>query len=319
MNDLTVDIEELHWMTDVLQSIDVGLIVMDLNGTVNVWNSYMENHSGKTPSNVIGHNLFDVFPDLPRRWITRKMETVTLLKSRAFSTWEQRPYLFPFKNYRPITGTAEFMYQNVTFVPIVALNGAVSQIGMIIYDVTDIAVNKLALESANESLSNLSRIDRLTQLFNRGYWGECLQREFARYQRTRQATSLVVFNIDHFEKLNNSYGQHAGETVVRETARLLRNAVRVTDICGRCGEAEFGVVLIDTAAPNGHIFSERLRQIVKAHSMKHGALTIDYTLSLGVAQIHPDMASHNQWLAAAESALDQARCEGRDQAAVFKN
>ena len=317
MDNLTIDIKELHWMLDVLQSIDVGLIVLDLDGTVKVWNSFMENHSGKMPIKVIGRSLFDVFPNLPRHWIERKMETVTFLRSRAFSTWEQRPYLFRFKNYRPITGTADFMYQNITFIPIMAVDGTVGQVGIIIYDVTDIATNKMALESANETLSNLSRIDQLTQLFNRGYWEECLQREFTRYKRTKQTSSLVMFDIDYFKKVNDTYGHQAGDAVIRQTSCLLRSSARTTDICGRYGGEEFGVILIDTNAPNGHTFAERLRQTTQACAVQHEDRTIDYTISLGIAEINGDMKSHTQWIEAADMALYQAKHGGRNQSVVF--
>ena len=75
-----------------------------------------------------------------------------------------------FLNYRLITGTADFMYQNITISPLVSIDGQVKHICILIYDVTDIAISKMALQEANEELARLSRTDRLTQLYNRGYW-----------------------------------------------------------------------------------------------------------------------------------------------------
>src|SRR5690606_25742057 len=138
-----------------------------------------------------------------------------LLKNRAFTTWEQRPYLMQFKNYRPITGTEEFMYPNITISPLVPANGEVNNVCIIIYDVTDIASNKKALERANIELAKLSRTDRLTQLNNRGYWEECLIKEFNRYQRYHHTCSLIMFDIDHFKKVNDTYGHQAGDEVIR--------------------------------------------------------------------------------------------------------
>lgn len=161
----------------------------------------MEDHSGVEPNAIKGENLFTTFNDLPAAWLKQKMESVFLLKNRAFISWEQRPYIFKFKNYRPITGRADFMYQNVTLLPLSSLTGQVTHISMIIYDVTDVAVNKLQINAANERLEYLSQIDGLTQLNNRRYWQECMQKEFDRHKRYGDETTLVMFDIDDFKRL----------------------------------------------------------------------------------------------------------------------
>jgi len=123
MKSTNIDMKELHWLMDMIQSIDVGLVVLDRNYKVKVWNSFMANHSGIKDTRILDQSLFEQFPDLPESWLKHKAESTLLLRNRAFNTWEQRPYLFHFKNYRPITGSAEFMYQNSTFVPLVSSDG----------------------------------------------------------------------------------------------------------------------------------------------------------------------------------------------------
>jgi len=145
---------------DVLQSIDVGLLVFDREYKIELWNNFMQNHSALMPSEVMGKRLFDLFPELPEDWFKRKIQTVFLLRNSAFTTWEQRPYLFRFKNYRPITGTAPHMYQNCTIMPLVGSEDEVNHICLIIYDVTDNAVNKEGMKAANARLQHLSRTDR---------------------------------------------------------------------------------------------------------------------------------------------------------------
>lgn len=135
-------LEEFHWLMDVLQSIDVGLVVFDKEYKIELWNSFMQNHSALMPSDVMGKRLFDLFPELSEGWFKRKAHSVFLLQNSAFTTWEQRPYLIRFKNYRPITGSAPFMYQNCTLTPLMSTQGEVEHICVIIYDVTDNAVNK---------------------------------------------------------------------------------------------------------------------------------------------------------------------------------
>jgi len=134
-------LSEFHWLMEVLQTLDVGILVVSLDYRILSWNSFMENHSGISPDDAIERDLFEVFPDLPRDWFEHKARTVIQLKNRAFTTWEQRPYVFHFKNNRPITGTVDFMYQNCTIIPVTNIRGEVESLGVIIYDVTNEAAS----------------------------------------------------------------------------------------------------------------------------------------------------------------------------------
>ncbi len=313
-----IDIKEWHWLMDMLQNIDVGLVVLDRKYNIQVWNSFMENHSGLGPSHVIGQNLFKLFAEIPDHWFTRKAESVFLLNNRAFTTWEQRPYLFKFKNYRPITGIAAFMYQNITLIPLVSVDSQVNHIGVMIYDVTDMAVNKLRLELANEELESLSRTDRLTGLNNRGYWEESIGREFDRFKRTGQTCTLVMFDIDHFKKVNDTHGHQAGDEVIRQTAQTLTQNKRATDIAGRYGGEEFAVILLDTSAQNSMTFAERLRKDIEGLVVSHDGVTINYTISLGIAELVNDMTDYKQWIECADRALYEAKEAGRNQTVVYR-
>ncbi|MCO6413096.1 MAG: sensor domain-containing diguanylate cyclase [Thiogranum sp.] len=311
------ELKEFHWLMNMIQTIDVGLVVLDRDYSVRVWNGFMANHSGRSPHDVIGKKLFDLFDDIPEKWFRHKAESVFLLKNRAFTTWEQRPWLFRFRNYRPITGTAEFMYQNITLIPLMSVDGSVKQIGIIIYDVTDMAVGKIQLEQVNSQLESLSRTDRLTELNNRGYWEECLITEFQRVHRTGVPCTLVMFDIDHFKKVNDTYGHQAGDEVIRTTARLLRECKRTTDIAGRYGGEEFGVMLIDTNAEGGRLFAERLREKVAAHAVNHEGRRIAWTISLGIAECGEQMRDHQQWIECSDRALYEAKESGRNRSVIY--
>ncbi len=312
-----VDIRDIHWLMDMFQSIDVGIVVLDRDYKVHVWNGFMENHSGRTADKIIGGDIFSMFSELPEKWFRRKVESVALLKSRAFTTWEQRPYLFKFKNYRPITGNAEFMYQNVTFIPLVASNGEVDFVGVVVYDVTDIAVSKVELEGANKQLEILSRTDRLTQLYNRGYWEECLVREFRRSRRTGGPTTMIMFDIDHFKKVNDTHGHPAGDEVIRNTAVMLSQAARATDVCGRYGGEEFAVILIETGIDGAMVFAERLRAAIERSLVKHENTEMHYTISLGIAELDSEMETHKQWIECADQSLYEAKRGGRNRSVAY--
>lgn len=140
-----VEFADVHWLMDILQNIDVGLVVLDTDYNVQLWNGFMESHSGINPKNAKDKNIFDLFDDVPKDWFIKKSQAVFQLKTSAFTIWEQRPYLFKFKNYRPITGRTALMYQNTSIIPLVSADQSVQHICVIIYDVTDSAVNKEAV------------------------------------------------------------------------------------------------------------------------------------------------------------------------------
>jgi diguanylate cyclase (GGDEF)-like protein len=278
----------------------------------------MENHSGIGPAVIKDHALFDFFPAIPQQWFRQKAESVFLLKSSAFTVWEQRPYIFRFKNYRPITGSAEFMYQNMTVVPLLSADNEVHHIGVLIYDVTDIAINKIRLEEANQILSGLSRIDHLTQLNNRGHWEHCLINEFNRSRRSNHVCTLVMFDIDHFKRVNDTYGHQAGDEVIRRTSALLQDTMRSTDIAGRYGGEEFVVILLDTNAEQALIFTERLRERIESEIVEYEQYKIQFTISLGISQLNDKVKSHTQWVEQADNALYICKESGRNQSRVYE-
>lgn len=319
MEQLPTEIKEFHWLMDMIQTIDVGLVVLDQDFNIKVWNLFMESHSGLGPIKAKDRNLFDLFPELPKDWVMHKVNSVMLLNIRSFMSWEQRPYLFKFKNYRPITGTEPFMYQNVTFAPLVSSNAEVKHVALIIYDVTDAAASHKGLSLANEELEKISRTDLLTRLNNRGYWEECLLQEFGRFQRYRTACSVVMFDIDHFKKVNDSYGHQAGDEVIRQVARVTTENLRTTDIAGRYGGEEFGVILPNTDGKSARVFCERVRKCIEALEIVYDGKSIRFTISLGISQAMDSNASYTEWLNQADQALYISKESGRNRTTIFEN
>jgi len=315
----TEQLNELHWMMEVLHTIDVGLVVLERDYTIQIWNGFMENHSGLLPREVKGKLLFDLFDEIPQDWFRRKAESVFLLKNKAFTIWEQRPYVFKFNNYRPITGTAEFMYQNTTFIPLKSTTGEISHLCLLVYDVTDNATQKKQLKKANAELAILAQTDDLTQLFNRNHWQQCITAEFKRYTRNQHASCLVMLDIDHFKAVNDNYGYLVGDDVIRHLAKLIRKQVRETDISARYGGEEFIILLADTHAEGGLIFAERLRKTVEESVVIYNGIEVKYTISLGVAQVQANYSSEIQWLEHTKNALYQSKNNGRNNATIYLN
>ena len=146
MSQSQLEMTEFHWLMDILQTIDVGLVVLDRSYNIKLWNGFMENHSGLRPDQTKDQNLFSLFPEIDQEWFKKKAEPVFVLNTRAFTIYEQRPFLFKFQNNHPITGRADHMYQNATLIPLNNVDGTTDNICLIIYDVTHAAMNKLDLE-----------------------------------------------------------------------------------------------------------------------------------------------------------------------------
>lgn len=308
--------DAFHWLVDMLESVEVGLVVLDLDFRVQAWNGFMEHHSGITGSQIQNKVLFDVFPNIPKAWLTRKVDAVAMLNTRAFTSWEQRPYLFKFRNTRPITGTEEYMFQNLTISPLTGTTGEVNKICLLIYDVTEFASSKRALERANEQLAKLSMTDRLTGLLNRGTWENLVDAEYERYRRYGQATSLVMFDIDHFKPVNDNYGHLAGDEVIRHTAQTTRNNIRQSDSAGRYGGEEFGIILPETDAENARLLCERIRESIEKSTVETSAGNITYTISMGIAQLTDEPENYMQWMQKADEALYAAKESGRNRVVV---
>ena len=307
-----LEAQSFHWLVDMLESVEVGLVVLDLDFRVQAWNGFMENHSGITASKIRNRVIFELFPDIPKAWLSRKVDAVALLNTRAFTSWEQRPYLFQFRNTRPITGTEDYMYQNLTISPLSGSPGQVEKVCLMVYDVTDIATGKRALERANEQLAKLSMTDRLTGLLNRGTWENLVDAEFERFRRYGQATSLVMFDIDFFKKVNDNHGHLAGDEVIKHTAATAKSNLRQSDSIGRYGGEEFGIILPETDAEGARIICERIRESIEQSIVQTSVAPIQYTVSVGISQLTGSPENHMTWMQQADEALYTAKKGGRN-------
>lgn len=317
MPEITLDIADFHWVTQILDTMDSGLIVLDNQYKVCVWNSFMQSYSGILSQDILGECLFDHFEDLPRTWLETKLKITADLETRSFSSWENRPFLFKFNNFSPVSHSSDFMYQDIVITPLRSLAGEVSHIAIQINDVSETARNRIHLKETNQHLSEISRKDGLTGLFNRAYWEQSLKDEFAHLKVIGGPSSLVIFDIDHFKHVNDSYGHPVGDEVIRRTSSLLRKTARSSDICGRFGGEEFTVLLPNTNQEQASYFAERLRKRIEQEIVKVEGFAINYTISIGVCEYISTFDSHTQWLKSADAALYDAKEKGRNRTCFY--
>ena len=310
-------LNELHWMMEMLHNIEVGLVVIDRDYTIQIWNGFMENHSGLLPRVVKDKSIFELFDEIPENWFRRKAESVFLLKNKAFTIWEQRSYVFKFENYRPITGTAEFMFQNTTFIPLISATGQVTHLCLLVYDVTESAIHKKELEKANADLALLSQVDGLTNVFNRKHWQKNMETEFKRYEH-HQTNTLVMLDIDKFKLVNDKYSHVIGDDVIQHLAQLMNNQLSETDIIGRYGGDKFVVLLSNKNVNDALKITERLREAVESSVVMYNDIEIKYTISVGIAEMLPSYESVSQWLINVDKALYDSKNNGRNKVTTYK-
>ena len=313
----TPNFQELHWLLDMIQNTDIGIVVLDKNYDIEIFNSFMQVHSNIGPDKAIGANVFDLFPYLDDGWFRRRVKSVIELGIPVYTTWEQRDNVFDFELELPIHYETKYMYQNATLLPLRSACGEDENVGIVIYDVTDTAVNRVKLEAAKDDLLRLSRTDKLTGLWNRGYWEERLVEEYKRCLRSNNSASLVMFDIDHFKNINDTYGHQVGDDAIRMVAEIMRQSSRDVDISGRYGGEEFTCLLPDTCIDGAAMFAERLRVNIEESVVKSQGQSVKFTISLGVAGFNEEFEDATQWLVSADKALYSSKENGRNQTNIY--
>jgi diguanylate cyclase (GGDEF)-like protein len=157
-----------------------------------------------------------------------------------------------------------------------------------------------------DHVRRMAAVDGLTGLANRRAFDEALTTEVRRARRTGQALSLILLDADHFKRVNDNHGHHAGDDVLRAIGRALAGG-RATDVPARYGGEEFAVLLPSCAGTEAVRVAERLRAAINAET---GPLAV--TASAGVASLSDDIADERALLAAADAALYRAKAAGRD-------
>jgi diguanylate cyclase (GGDEF)-like protein len=175
----------------------------------------------------------------------------------------------------------------------------------------DQQVQQLALSEKN--LRELSIRDHLTNLYNRKYLDETLDREIQRAARKQLPLGVILLDIDHFKCFNDSLGHAAGDTLLKELGKLLAGQVRLSDIACRYGGEEFVLILPEAPLEVTKARAEHLRERVKHLNLEHNNQGLgSITISLGVAVFPDHGVTSEALLKSADTALYRAKNEGRD-------
>lgn len=175
-----------------------------------------------------------------------------------------------------------------------------------------------ALEKArlHQEVRQLATIDGLTGLHNHRAFQERIETEIERAKRFGSKVSLLMMDIDFFKKLNDTYGHSTGDEVLRRIGCKIVDNIRNIDFAARYGGEEFAVVLPETPIEGARITAERIRESIRDYRISQGKNLISVTVSIGVATFPDNASSRVELIEKADTALYQAKKEGRDRVCI---
>ena len=171
----------------------------------------------------------------------------------------------------------------------------------------------LANLQLREELHAQSIRDPLTGLFNRRYLEESLKQQIHFARRKKQPLGMIMLDVDYFKRFNDTYGHDAGDLVLQKIAAYLQNHIRGSDIACRYGGEEMMIILPEASLENTRQRAEQLRSGIKGLNIRHNKQSLGkITVSLGVSAYPEHGSSSQELFEAADSALYQAKAQGRD-------
>jgi diguanylate cyclase (GGDEF)-like protein len=189
-------------------------------------------------------------------------------------------------------------------------DGAKVQLGM--GTVLRFAHQDLMDERYAQSMYESKTRDALTEAYNKAYFLEAIDREISYAQRHGQTLCLIMFDIDHFKKVNDTYGHQAGDLVLKLVSRAVHRVVRREDIFARYGGEEFAVLLRNTKAEKAFILAERIRRVIEKLEVVHDGRRIPITISLGISNTAKNLQNPDAVIEAADEQLYRAKHAGRN-------
>jgi diguanylate cyclase (GGDEF)-like protein len=173
------------------------------------------------------------------------------------------------------------------------------------------------LEKLREEVHALAMTDELTRVFNRRHFMNVIDQELGRAKRYQHALSLIIFDIDNFKKVNDTYGHLCGDVVLRELPQACHTVLRQCDVLARFGGEEFILLLPETEQVNALQVANKLCQLIAGQVIDYKGKRIQVTISAGVATCDPTSDTLDDLLSRADQALYQAKRRGKNRLEVL--
>ncbi len=272
-----------------------GIYLIDREGRIRSWNQGAAHITGLGDSEVIGRPFSTLFADETVR-DGAPQRTLEFVRANRHCSDEQR---------RRRCNGSDFMAQ-CSIDALRSDSGELLGFVEVFHDITE-------QKQREERLYQRATRDALTGLFNRGHFTEMATAEIERARRFSEPLSVVLLDLDHFKKVNDSYGHDVGDKVIVALARTLQEQVRKIDFAGRIGGEEFALVLPRANKEPALELAQRLRRKLAEQRIVVGpGREIAFTASLGVASLRPTTRDLAELLRNADAALYKAKREGRN-------
>lgn len=294
----------LNELTQIFDTVNFGLVVLDRDLKIKRWNRWMAMHSGIHSKQIIGEPLFDFFPHLSTPSFNKNCKAVLSFGNFAFFSQKLHRFLFPFKPDSSFGYRFDLMQQSCTMGPLRSEDNSISGIFLIVQDVTELATYEQKLVEMNTK-------DALTGIYNRRFLESRLKEECERQRRYSRPFSLIMIDIDFFKKVNDNYGHQCGDLILQSVAKKAASAIRKTDFIARYGGEEFCCLLPETNADAAETVAECLRIHIEDMENSFENNSIKVTISLGISGFITE-DSPETLLKRADDALYQAKHSGRN-------
>lgn len=178
---------------------------------------------------------------------------------------------------------------------------------------------RIDLAQSHEQIARMATIDNLTGIANQRAFYSAFALMLHRARRQGHRLTLLLCDVDHFKRINDSFGHPFGDQVLKNVARLLEKSVRVVDLAARYGGEEFAVLLETTDSPGGRHTGERIRRAIEALELRHGLDTVRLSVSLGMATFPEDGTEIEILYGHADQALYRAKRGGRNRLVAWSD
>lgn len=291
--------------------LDAGIVILDGDLKVYKWNKWMELHSNIPADQIIGHSIFDFFPNLNNQSFSRSLKYVLNFGNYYFFSQKLHHYLFPFKPVSYLSVDIDFMQQSCNMGQLVDEESSTRYVYITVHDVTEITVYE-------KTLIEMNTRDSLTGVYNRKFFESQLRNELKRFKRAQRPFGLIMLDIDFFKKINDTYGHQCGDYVLKSLASAVSSKIRGTDILARYGGEEFFCLLPETDIDSATHVAETLRMAVENKTYNFQNIPIQITISLGVTAMHPEIESPEALIKKADDALYEAKRTGRNKVIAMR-
>jgi len=295
--------------TKILDTIENGIVITNQNLDILFWNKWLAIHTGIPSDKTTGETLENLYPNISFRLLKQKVRIALKMNASTFTNATILKYVIPIKQHKITKSIFKHMRQDVVITP---LNE--KEVSLIIYDVSSLLEAKTIIDGQMKLLEKQAKIDHLTGCYNKNMFNELLTSEMKKANRHNHNLSLIIFDIDDFKLVNDTYGHLAGDAVLKEIASIPHKIIRESDVLARWGGEEFCILLPETRLNGAAILADKVRQEIASHDFGPPGCQ---QCSFGVAECTPGI-TEDLIVANADNALYYAKNNGKNQVAVFE-